>query len=232
MADENPFLLLQNRTHQFSDSQKPQLLKLATESPVMERGPRFNEYSQLRERKLRSKKLTAQQTPSEIYEPPPVLTPQRKQVKFGSDFATPPRRPRAPSALTQSVPDFSSALRKENRKPAAAQLPPVAERSLTPPEGLRKGGRGYGRMGRGSKSTNSAEKRSGGLMAARKSYANMEELKRLAVAAGKEINGGKTDFDLISTPDVTYRKLTESDEFVVLATDGWPEMTWPGGSIF
>ncbi|GER26645.1 protein phosphatase-2c [Striga asiatica] len=28
------------------------------------------------------------------------------------------------------------------------------------------------------------------------------------------------DFGLISTPDVTYRKLTESDEFVVLATDG------------
>ncbi|CAA0813501.1 Unknown protein [Striga hermonthica] len=196
MADGNPFLLLQNRTPQFSDSQKPQLLKLATESPVMERGPRFNEYSQLRERKLRSKKLTAQKAPPETYEeppPPPVLTPQRKQVKFDSDFATPPRRPRAPSALTQSVPDFSSALRKENRKPAAAQLPPVAERSMTPPEGLRKGGRGYcGRVGGGSKSTNSAEKRSGGLMAARKSYANMEELKRLAVAAGKEINGRKT----------------------------------------
>ncbi|CAA0835873.1 Probable protein phosphatase 2C 65 [Striga hermonthica] len=28
------------------------------------------------------------------------------------------------------------------------------------------------------------------------------------------------DFGLISTPDVTYRKLTESDEFIVLATDG------------
>ncbi|PIM97127.1 Phosphoprotein phosphatase [Handroanthus impetiginosus] len=28
------------------------------------------------------------------------------------------------------------------------------------------------------------------------------------------------DFGLISTPEVTYRKLTENDEFVVLATDG------------
>lgn len=28
------------------------------------------------------------------------------------------------------------------------------------------------------------------------------------------------DFGLISTPDVTYRKLTQRDEFVILATDG------------
>lgn len=28
------------------------------------------------------------------------------------------------------------------------------------------------------------------------------------------------DYGLISTPQVTYRKLTEKDEFVVLATDG------------
>lgn len=28
------------------------------------------------------------------------------------------------------------------------------------------------------------------------------------------------DFGLISTPEITYRKLTDRDEFVVLATDG------------
>lgn len=28
------------------------------------------------------------------------------------------------------------------------------------------------------------------------------------------------DFGLISTPEVTYRKLTKRDEFLVLATDG------------
>lgn len=28
------------------------------------------------------------------------------------------------------------------------------------------------------------------------------------------------DFGLISVPDVSYRKITERDEFIVLATDG------------
>lgn len=28
------------------------------------------------------------------------------------------------------------------------------------------------------------------------------------------------DYGLISTPDVTYRRLSDRDEFVVLATDG------------
>lgn len=115
-----------------------------------------------------------------------VLTPPKKQVKFSSNFATPPKKPKAPSALAQSVPDFSSALRKENRKPAA--LPPVAERSLTPPAGLTKSI--YGKVGVGSKSANSAEKRSGGLMA-RKSYASMEELKGIAAAAARNVMNGE-----------------------------------------
>lgn len=117
-----------------------------------------------------------------------VLTPPKKQVKFSSNFGTPPKKPKAPSALAQSVPDFSSALRKENRKPAA--LPPVAERSLTPPAGLLKSGSMYGKVGVGSKSANSAEKRSGGLMA-RKSYASMEELKGIAAAAARNVINGE-----------------------------------------
>ncbi|GFP96011.1 probable copper-transporting ATPase hma5 [Phtheirospermum japonicum] len=106
-----------------------------------------------------------------------VLNPQRKQVKFSSNFTTPPKRSKIPSALTQSVPDFSSALRKENLRPVA--LPPVVERSATTPAAMLKSGR---------KSTNSAEKRSGGGLMARKSYANLDELKKLGVSTGKEIN--------------------------------------------
>ncbi|KAK6152871.1 hypothetical protein DH2020_012510 [Rehmannia glutinosa] len=205
MAETSASLLLQNHNlqslhaaldpkslilSQFSDSQNPQFLQLTTDSFVMERGPRFKEYSDLREKKLRMKNLTEQQTleneEDENVQNRSVLTPQKKQVKFSSNLTTPPRRSsRVPSVLTQSVPDFSSALRKENRKPAA--MPPVAERSMTPPA---KSGRVYGKaVGGGSKSANPAEKRSGGGLMARKSYANMGELKGLFAAAGKEING-------------------------------------------
>ncbi|PIN13327.1 hypothetical protein CDL12_14051 [Handroanthus impetiginosus] len=206
MAETNTSLLLQNQTlhslhaaldpkslilSQFSDSQKPQLLQLTTESFTMERGPRFKEYSNLRDKRLRMKNLTDQQTPEkerdQKFQNRPVLTPPKKQVKFSSKLTTPPKR--RSSVLTQSVPDFSSALRKENRKPVGA-LPPTPERSVTPPAGLWKGGKIYGTVGGGSKSANSAEKRSGGLMA-RKSYANMEELKGLAAAAGNAIKSGR-----------------------------------------
>ncbi|GFP98627.1 hypothetical protein PHJA_002006600, partial [Phtheirospermum japonicum] len=43
--------------HTAFDPQKPNLLKLTTESLAMERGPRFKEYSALRERKLRMNRL-------------------------------------------------------------------------------------------------------------------------------------------------------------------------------
>lgn len=196
MAEINESLLPQNRyalhaaldptsliLSQFSDSAKPQLLQLTTESFIMERGPRFKAYSDLRERKLRMKNSKDRQIPEKEVQNRSILTPPKKQVKFGSNFTTPPRRPKPPSALAQSVPDFSSALRKEkeNRKPA--------ERSLTPPAAFSKNGSVYGKVGGGSKSANSAEKRSGGLMA-RKSYASMAELKGLAAAAGNSINGG------------------------------------------
>lgn len=163
----------------------------------MERGPRFKEYSDLRERKLRMKNSM---------DPPEEKIQNRspkKQVKFSSNFSTPLRRPKAPSALAQSVPDFSSALRKENRKPPA--LPPVAERSLTPPAGFMKSGSVYGKVGGGSKSANSAEKRSGGLMA-RKSYASMAELKGLAAAAGNAINGGGRSSRGVARTVLGYRQ--------------------------
>ncbi|KAL8532006.1 hypothetical protein ACS0TY_008564 [Phlomoides rotata] len=169
---------------QFSDFNKPQFLQLTTESFFMERGPRFKEYSDLRDKRLRMKRI-GEKEPDEKIQSRSILTPPKKQVKFSSNLMTPPKRAKPPSALTQSVPDFSSALRKENRKPVN-MLPPVAERSLTPPA---KSVSVYGKVVLGSKSASSVEKRSGGGMMARKSYASMEGLKGLAVAAGHAING-------------------------------------------
>ncbi|KAL2527918.1 hypothetical protein Fot_20519 [Forsythia ovata] len=204
MAETNCSLLQQNHIpnpkplifSQFSDSDQTQLLPLTTESFVMERGPRYEAYADLREKKLRSKNLIEVQKKPEKVEVEKnqnqsvsILTPPKKQVKFQGNvnFTTPPKRPKESSVLTRSVPDFSSALRKENRKPVSV-LPPVMERSVTPPPAGWKNGMVYGKVGGGSKSVNSGEKRSDGLMS-RKSYANMEELKGLATAARNGING-------------------------------------------
>ncbi|XP_052196197.1 uncharacterized protein LOC127803765 [Diospyros lotus] len=165
---------------QFGDEDKPNLLQLTTESFIMERGPRYRAYAELRETKLRMKNMRQQ-------EPEPNLSPPKKQVKFQGSFPAPPSRRKGSSVLAQSVPDFSAALRKENRKPANA-LPPMMEKSLTPPAAL-KNAKLYAKSG-GSKSANLAEKRTGGLMA-RKSYAyaGIEELKQLSSAAANAING-------------------------------------------
>ncbi|KAL2499437.1 hypothetical protein Adt_24987 [Abeliophyllum distichum] len=195
MAEINASLLQRNHSvldprslilSQFSDSNQPQFLQLTTESLVMERGPRYKEYSDLREKRLRTRGVIEPRIPRKEE---PVLTPPKKQVKFQgmSNFTTPPKRTKGSSILTQSVPDFSSALRKENRKPAS-MLPPLAEKSLTPLAGS-KSGRLYGKLGGGSKSANSGEKRSGGVMT-RKSHASMEELKGLDTAAINEENRG------------------------------------------
>ncbi|CAI0451393.1 unnamed protein product [Linum tenue] len=97
--------------------------------------------------------------------------------------------------LAQSVPDFSATLRKENRKPKPA---PVMLGHLTPPP-CKSGSKMQGVLSsRGSKSVGSGEKRrgmgnsggGGGLMA-RKSYANLEELKGLSAAASNSIMNGE-----------------------------------------
>ncbi|XP_022893494.1 uncharacterized protein LOC111407988 [Olea europaea var. sylvestris] len=199
MAEINGFLLQRNHIlqytvldskslllSQFSDSDQPQLLQLTTDSFVMERGPRYKEYSDLREKRLRKRSVIEPKIPRKEEH---VLTPAKKQVKFPgkSNFTTPPKRTKGSSILTQSVPDFSSALRKENRKPPS-MLTPVAEKSLTPPAGAKSGGL-YGKLGGGSKSANSGEKRSGGVMT-RKSHASIGELKGLGTAANSATNEG------------------------------------------
>ncbi|KAF3434490.1 hypothetical protein FNV43_RR25593 [Rhamnella rubrinervis] len=165
---------------QNSNSENLVPLKLTTESYIMERGPRYREYAELRETKLRVKNLRPQELELK-------LTPPKKQVRFQASLVGNARK--GSSVLAQSVPDFSFALRKENRKPAST-LPSMLE--VTPP--LKKGSKTSGILSnsRGSKSANAGDKRSngGGLMA-RKSYASVEELKGLSLAAKNAIINGE-----------------------------------------
>lgn len=165
---------------QNSNPNKPTPLSLTTESFVMERGPRYRAYAELRESKLRRKHIR-QQEPEE-YEP--KMTPPKKQVKFQTNLVS---RPKGSSVLAQSVPDFSAVLRKENRKPMTT-LPSMLE--MTPPSKNWSKVNGVLSNARGSKSASAGEKRGGGggLMA-RKSYASVEELKGLSSAAANAING-------------------------------------------
>ncbi|KAL8117981.1 uncharacterized protein LOC141723469 [Apium graveolens] len=167
---------------QFNSDQN--LLQLKTESIFLERGPNYKAYADLRESKLRSKNK------SPPLDQEPTLTPPRKQVKFqGSLIPGPPRR-KISSVLAQSVPDFASVMRKENRKPMMP-MAPVMEKAMTPPAASRSGKMyGVGARSCGSKSVNSGEKRNGGGLMGRKSYASMEELKGLSNAAANAINNG------------------------------------------
>ncbi|GAB2288870.1 hypothetical protein Dimus_023178 [Dionaea muscipula] len=159
-----------------------------------ERGPRYNLYSQLRESRLRAKRIKQLEQGQEFQVPRSEITPPAKRILgFEPDFSDSKRSGRS-SVLAQSVSDFSSALRKENRRPAENRV----EKSFTPPPGMPKGSRVYGSAsklgggggGGGGGSSQSliavGEKR--GLMG-RKSYASFEELKGLSAAAASAIAG-------------------------------------------
>ncbi|KAK9272971.1 hypothetical protein L1049_003351 [Liquidambar formosana] len=181
---------------QNSNSHRINTIQLTTESFVMERGPRYKAYAELRESKLRMKNMNQRPQGRQLQEPESkLLTPPKKQVKFQGNFPPAPAATTAGrkgySVLAQSVPDFSAVLRKENRKPATT-LPSLLE--MTPPPS-----KNYSRVNgvvsklRGSKSANAGEKRGGGGggggMMARKSYASVEELKGLSSAVANAING-------------------------------------------
>ncbi|KAK7340952.1 hypothetical protein VNO77_21671 [Canavalia gladiata] len=146
----------------------------------MERGPRYEAYAELRERKLRMKYLRQQEYEEEEAEEEKRSTPPRKQVKASSE------RKGSSSLVAQSVPDFSAALRKENRKPVVNMLPTVME--LTPPSKT-KTGCGVLSTSRGSKSANAGDKRRGFGAGVRKSYATIDELKSFSSATANAING-------------------------------------------
>lgn len=148
----------------------------------MGRGPRYRAYSELREARLRLKRAQQDAADHESR-----FTPPKKQVKFhgvpngggGGGGGG-----RGSSVLSQSVPDFSAVLRKENRKPAN-RLPALLE--MTPPGTKSSKMYSVAAKSGGSKSTSAGEKR-GGFMG-RKSYASLEELKGLSSAAANAING-------------------------------------------
>ncbi|KAJ9173052.1 hypothetical protein P3X46_016228 [Hevea brasiliensis] len=161
-------------SHNSLDSDQPVPLKLTTDSYIMERGPRYRAYAELRESKLRMKILRQQERDESDFK----QIPAKKQVKFQPNLTS---SRKGSSVLAQSVPDFSCELRKENRKPPAELTPPSKKWSKV---------NGILSNSRGSKSASAGEKRNGngGLMA-RKSYASVEELKGLSMAAATAING-------------------------------------------
>ncbi|KAK8606672.1 hypothetical protein V6N13_052439 [Hibiscus sabdariffa] len=160
---------------QNSSPTDPFPLRLTTESSVMERGPRYRAYAELRETKLRMK--TGMQPEKEEIQF--KLTPTKKQVRFSSSVGV---SRKGSSALAQSVPDFSATLRKENRRPPGIELTP-------PPTGKNsRGNEAWLSNSRGSKSANAGEKK-GRMMMLKKSYSSVEDLKGISLAAANAING-------------------------------------------
>ncbi|KAI3430015.1 uncharacterized protein J3R85_008283, partial [Psidium guajava] len=157
-------------------------LRLTTDHYFVERGPRYDAYARLRESRLRMKHARQEEPEDRDLK---LTPPPKKQVRFQGNLGGGGRRRGSHSILAQSVPDFSSVLRKENRKPPA--LPSLAE--TTPPSKSWSKAGGGGSNARGSKSVGAAAgEKKGGLMA-RKSYASVEELKGLSCAVASAING-------------------------------------------
>lgn len=160
-----------------------------------ERGPRYREYATLRESKLRLKRE---------YEK--ILKEEEdrffggeektKQTRFGftsQDEIKTTRRLSSSSSLAQSVPDFSAVIRKENRRPTNSNMLPRRTDRTPPPSKSRTASVFSGSVSsvRGSVSASGGEKRrSKGMMNARKSYATVEDLKKISTAAASAINGG------------------------------------------
>ncbi|GMJ07827.1 hypothetical protein like AT5G38300 [Hibiscus trionum] len=169
---------------QNSSPTNPFPLRLTTESSIMERGPRYGAYAELRETKLRMKNGMQREKEGIEFK----QTPTKKQVKFSSSVGI---SRKGSSALAQSVPDFSATLRKENRRPPGIELtPPPTSKNWS------KGNEAWLSNSRGSKSANAGEKK-GRMMMLKKSYASVEDLKGISLAAANAINGenrgGKTN---------------------------------------
>ncbi|KAF8112833.1 hypothetical protein N665_0060s0016 [Sinapis alba] len=156
-----------------------------------ERGPRYREYATLRESKLRLKREYEKilkeeeerffggenkQTKDET-----EVSPEKKRFGFNYVPANPnPRRmsSSSSSSLAQSVPGFSAVIRKENRQSTNSNLlPRRTDRTPPPPS---KSGTAFASAG---------EKKGKG-MNARKSYATVEDLKKISMTAASAINCG------------------------------------------
>ncbi|CAN7053418.1 unnamed protein product [Brassica rapa subsp. trilocularis] len=165
------------------------------------RGPRYGEYASLRESKLRlkreyetilkeeeerffggdkNKKLNHTREEYEIR-----VSPEKK-TRFGFIKYNPnPRRmsSSSSSSLAQSVPDFSAMIRKENRRPRRTDLTP-------PPSKSRNASAVFGSASSARGSMSAGEKTRGRMGMMRKSYATVEGLKKVSMAAASAIGGG------------------------------------------
>uniref|UniRef100_A0A1J3IEF7 Uncharacterized protein n=1 Tax=Noccaea caerulescens TaxID=107243 RepID=A0A1J3IEF7_NOCCA len=174
-----------------------------------ERGPRYDEYSRLRESKLRMKRdfqkfLEEEEEPrkkqvrfegvsvtSREEEEEDKFSPEVKMKKKQTRFGFSPMKKAPSSSLAQSVPDFSAVIRKENRRPVNFNTTPPPPSSKSRCGGVLTGSASSSAAARGSKSASAGEKKSKGMMGmARKSYASVEDLKKISIAAAAAINGG------------------------------------------
>ncbi|KAL2335259.1 hypothetical protein Fmac_016472 [Flemingia macrophylla] len=184
----DPISLILNQN---SNSDHPFPLRLTpADSFILERGPNYAAYAKLRETRLHTKCLMQEQRQEEARElertkPASATPPRRKHVKFQDCGGH--SKSKGSFVLAQSVPDFSAALRKENRKPVNT-LPSRME-MMTPPS---KSSNGLELSARGSKSVSGGERKKGGgggILMARKSYACIDELKSLSSATATAIDG-------------------------------------------
>ncbi|XP_077242329.1 uncharacterized protein LOC143882802 [Tasmannia lanceolata] len=147
--------------------------KFSPKTPSMQRGRMYEAYARLRESKIQQKKAETEAS----------KTTPKKKVAFLD---------RKEMSVARSVPDFSKAIRKENKKPNSIleMTPPLAAS-----KGVWRGG--------GSKSASGAEKRGGGGAMMRKSCASLKELKGFSVAVGcaidEEGRGGRSVKGMRST---------------------------------
>ncbi|CAA7016450.1 unnamed protein product [Microthlaspi erraticum] len=125
-----------------------------------------------------------------------VFSPEKKsnQTRFGFNYnpaANPiPNPRRLSSSVAQSVPDFSAMIRKENRRPANSNLLPRRVELTPPPTKSKNASVFAGSSTRGSISASAGDKKSKAMMGmARKSYANVEDLKKISMVAASAING-------------------------------------------
>ncbi|RDX69368.1 hypothetical protein CR513_51525, partial [Mucuna pruriens] len=175
----DPISLILNQN---STSDHPFPLRLTSaDCFILERGPNYTAYAELRETRLHMKCLVQeqqqQQEPQELETTKLATPPRKKQVKFQACGGN----SKGSFVLAQSVPDFSATLRKENRMPVNTLS------SMTSP--LCKSGNGVVLSSRGSKSVSGGEKKKGGGVMARKSYACIDELKSLSLSTAIAING-------------------------------------------
>lgn len=171
-----------------------------------ERGPRYGEYATLRESKLRLKREyekilkeeeerffrgDKKQTRVGFTRQDEIKVSPEKKKRFGFNCVPANANPRrmSSSSLAQSVPDFSAVIRKENRRPVNSNLLPRRTDLTPPPPSKSRTSSGTVSSVRGSISASAGEKKGKGINA-RKSYATVEDLKRISTAAASAINGG------------------------------------------